>query len=434
MKRQSMDNAEEATHSCGAGGRATYGQRRRRSNMDISSADDSVVAPYRGLTVPKLPGRMNLILLLVVPLLFACLESLPAAVTAAAPNPTSPKVEAVPGLPFQKKNRSQLSPFGKPAVAPPDSGFKIPSQEDIGSNEVISSYRQHYRPQQYLPESDCWIAADIAMLTAILLAGGAMIWRHVRFSRFWPLPAVTLIYFGIIRGGCICPVGSVACMTIGLRHPNMIGVATAVMFLLPLVAAFVMGRVFCVAGCPLGAFQDLLGGGGRRARRIPTLPHAILCGLPVLVLAATIWLALRGAYLFVCLLDPYKTAFFWSYGWMQRILHITHGGLVEPGILQVGNLTAWGILAASVALGVWVYRPFCRFVCPYGVLLGCFSMVAIKRRHIEQTQCVKCGRCEKQCPVQAIIQDPVTREFNISSYRCIQCNRCSSICRRSGIG
>jgi len=324
----------------------------------------------------------------------------------------------------------QWLPAAETAAAPPC--FKIPSQEDIGSNEGITRYREQWRPQQYFPESGNWIVADIAALTAILLAGGLMVWRHAGFKRFWLLSAVTLAYFGIIRGGCICPVGSVANMTIGLRHPEMIGVSTGVMFLLPLVAAFVMGRVFCVAGCPLGAFQDLLGGG--RTRRIPALAHAILSGLPWVVLAVTVWLALRGACFFVCLLDPYKTAFFWSYGWMQRIIHLTHGGLAEPGILRVGDLMAWAILLASVALGAWVYRPFCRFVCPYGVLLGLFSLVAVQRRHIEQSQCVKCGRCEKQCPVQAIARAPGTGEYHISSYRCIQCNRCSSICRKDGIG
>ena len=314
-------------------------------------------------------------------------------------------------------------------AAPPC--FTIPSSEDIGSNEVMSSYREQYSPRQYVPESNAWIVVDITMLAAILLLGGVMVWRHVHFSRFWIPALATLLYFGFIRGGCICPVGSVANMTIGLKHPEMIGVSTGVMFLLPLVAAFIMGRVFCVAGCPLGAVQHLLG--GRRPLKIPALPHAMLRALPVVALAATAWLALRGTCFLVCLLDPYKTAFFFGYGWIQRLLHGVQGGLVEPGVLWVGDLTAWGIFTLAVALGLWVYRPFCRFVCPYGVLLGWFSMVALKRRQIEQSQCVQCGICEKHCPVHAIVRDPKTRDFKISSYHCIQCNRCSSYCRKSGI-
>ncbi|MEI7911975.1 MAG: 4Fe-4S binding protein [Verrucomicrobiota bacterium] len=309
--------------------------------------------------------------------------------------------------------------------------YKIPSDEDITSNEGIAAYREQYRPQQYVPESAAWIGVDIGMLAGILLLGCVMVWRHVNTRHFW-LPAVlSLLYFGFIRGGCICPVGSVANLAIGLRHPEMVGMSTGVMFLLPLTVALFMGRVFCVAGCPLGVLQHLLG--GRRSLRIPALPHAILRTLPLLALAATAWLALRGSCFLVCLLDPYKTAFFFGYGWIQRAIHWLHGGLVEPGVLRVGDLTAWGIFAAAVLLGRWVYRPFCRFVCPYGVLLGLLSMVAFKRRRIEQDPCVQCGICAKNCPVDAIIRDPQTKEFSISSYHCIQCNGCSSLCRKGGI-
>ena len=314
---------------------------------------------------------------------------------------------------------------------PAPSGFSVPSSEDISSNEVMSSYREQYRPQQYMPESDALIVVDIIMLAAILILGGVMVWRHVHSGRFWIPALVTLLYFGLIRGGCICPVGAVSNMTIGLKHPEMIGVSTGVMFLLPLVVAIIMGRVFCVAGCPIGAVQQFLS--GRRQLKIPVLPHAILRTLPVAALAATVWLAIHGTCFLVCLLDPYKTAFFFGYGWIQRLLHGVQGGLVETGVLWVGDLMAWGMFAGAVLLGIWVYRPFCRFVCPYGVLLGLFSVVAFKRRQIEQSQCVQCGTCVKNCPVHAITSDPVTKKVLISSYHCIQCNRCSSYCRKSGI-
>jgi polyferredoxin len=223
----------------------------------------------------------------------------------------------------------------------------------------------------------------------------------------------------------------VANMSIGLSHPERVGLSTAMMFLLPLVAAIFMGRVFCSSGCPLGALQHLLG--GRRSLQPPVWMKRVPLFFPVIILIATAWLAIRGTCMLVCLLDPYKTAFFLGYGWLQRTIHYFQGGLVEPGFHWVGDVGAWGVLVASLLAGYWVYRPFCRFVCPYGVLLGLFSMVAFKRRRIEQSQCVQCGVCEKNCPVGAITADPATKEFSISAYHCIQCNRCSTRCRKNGI-
>jgi polyferredoxin len=319
---------------------------------------------------------------------------------------------------------------GADSLAPDQ--FEIPSAEELGDDSTVTEYREQYSPKLYMPESNVWPFVDIGMLVSVLLLGGVLVWRHVHFKWFRVPAVITLVYFGFIRGGCICPVGSTANVVIGLKHPEMVGITTGIMFLLPLVAAFIMGRIFCVAGCPLGAVQHLLG--GKRSVRFPAIIERITRLLPVAALLSTVWLAFRGSCLLVCTLDPYKTAFFFGYGWIHRVINFFQGGLVEARILWVGDLSAWLVLAGAVILGFWVYRPFCRFVCPYGVLLGLLSMVAIKRRRIDSDPCVQCGICEKTCPVHAITRDPVTREYSISPYHCIQCNRCTSHCRKAGIG
>jgi polyferredoxin len=310
--------------------------------------------------------------------------------------------------------------------SPASSGYSIPSSDELNGNQAIANYRANFKPELYLPESNVWPFADLAVLAAMLVAGGMMVWRRAHSRWFWIPAAVTLGYFGFIRGGCICPVGSVANMAIALAHPTMIGKTTALMFFLPLLAALVMGRMFCVSGCPLGAIQHLLGGG--KNIHPPAALERSLRWLPVAAMIATAWLAVRGGCLLVCILDPYKTAFFFGYGWIHRAVNWLHGGLVEPRFFWVGDLTAWGILLGSLLLGWWVQRPFCRFVCPYSVLLGAFSAVSLKRREIAPEQCIKCGICEKTCPVNAIARDAKTGEFKISSFHCIQCNRCSSHC------
>jgi ferredoxin len=337
-----------------------------------------------------------------------------------------PVAAADEGDPFAAAPAALATP--EPAAPP---CFVVPSAEELGGNAQITNYREQFAPTLYQVEWSGWPILDLTLLAALLLLGAVMVWRHVHCRWFWIPASLSLFYFGVLRGGCICPVGSVANMSIGLAHPELIGISTALMFLLPLVAALFMGRVFCVAGCPLGAMQHLLG--GRYVLRLPAWLERVLRGVPALTLAATAWLAIRGGCMLGCLLDPYKTAFFFGYGWLHRAINWCQGGLVEPGFLWVGDWSAWGILIASVLAGFWIYRPFCRFVCPYGVLLGLFALVAFKRRRIFQANCVNCGSCEKHCPVHAITRDPVTREFGISSFHCIQCNRCSSYCRKNGV-
>ena len=319
---------------------------------------------------------------------------------------------------------------GASAVAP--GSFVIPSAEELSSNVEITNYREQFRPTLYFPESAVWPWADLGMLAALLVMGSAMVWRQVHSRWFWLPATLTLAYFGIIRGGCICPVGSVANLSVGLVHPERVGILTGLMFLLPLGVALSMGRIFCSAGCPLGALQHLLV--GRSLRRLPAAIDRFLRWIPVLTLGATAWLAIRSACRLVCLLDPYKTLFFSGYGWLHRLMNHFQGGLVEPGRFWVGDGTAWAILVGALLTGFWVYRPFCRFLCPYGVLLGAFAVVAFKRRRIERSKCVQCGICEKTCPVRAISHDSLNQELEISSFHCIQCNRCSSGCRKGGIG
>ena len=158
------------------------------------------------------------------------------------------------------------------ATAPTPPCFVIPSAEELGSSEEISNYREQFCPQLYQPEATAWPWVDLGVLAGLLVVGGAMVWRHAHFRWFWMPAVVTLGYFGFVRGGCICPVGSVANLSLGLVHPELIGKTTALMFFLPLLAALIMGRVFCVAGCPLGAVQHLLG--GRRSLRLQAIKNS----------------------------------------------------------------------------------------------------------------------------------------------------------------
>ena len=298
--------------------------------------------------------------------------------------------------------------------------------------EDMELYKVSCSPETYSPESFEWELLDLFILIALLGTASVLSLRHRSKNTFTAMTAVGLLYFGIFRGGCICPVGATTNFFIGLAEPEMIGKVVVLIFLLPLIAAFLFGRVFCTSACPLGAVQHLLS--RRKGYQIPRTPLRILQILPFFVLIATVRGALRGGFFLACKLDLYKLLFFSGHGWIEQLGQWIEGTLTEPGILRIGDVFSWSILGIVLLLGVFIHRPFCRFICPYGVLLGLFSSIGLRRRTIDPSSCFICSQCSKTCPTQAIVVDKKNRTAKVSNFHCIQCGRCDEICKAGSFG
>jgi polyferredoxin len=69
-----------------------------------------------------------------------------------------------------------------------------------------------------------------------------------------------------------------------------------------------------------------------------------------------------------------------------------------------------------------VYRPFCRYLCPLGVIYGLFNPVSFYRFRIDEQKCTKCGICQSTCKLSI----PVYLKPN--STECIRCGDCIEAC------
>ncbi len=292
--------------------------------------------------------------------------------------------------------------------------------------QELADYKEALVPQEFLHEPFSWEIVDLVVLAVLLMAAGLLSLKHQPKCRFTALSVVGLLYFGLFRGGCICPVGATTNFCMGLAAPEMIGETVAALFLMPLVAAFFAGRVFCTSACPLGTIQHLLA--RKNGYPIPRRLNNILRLIPFVLLAATAWGALRSGIFLACKLDVYKPIFFTGHAWFGQLGDLANGTPTEPGLVLVGDLLIWLTLGFALLLGIFVPRPFCRFACPYGALLGFFSKIGLRRRRIDAESCFACIQCTKTCPVQAITAVGKNQAVIVDDFYCIQCGRCDGTC------
>jgi ferredoxin len=218
---------------------------------------------------------------------------------------------------------------------------------------------------------------DIGVITVAMgLVAYFALYRRSRRGILW-ITIGSAIYLGLIREGCVCPVGSLQNVAAALGDPAfLLPLPVILLFALPLVAALFFGRVFCGGVCPLGAVQDLV-----MLRPLPMAPWLsdALGLLRYVYLGMAVLFAANGAMFLVCKYDPFVGFF---------------------------RLTASsGIMIYSVAflaLSVFIARPYCRFLCPYGVLLGWMSRLATRTVRTTPDVCIECRLCENGCPVGAI--------------------------------
>ncbi len=234
-------------------------------------------------------------------------------------------------------------------------------------------------PQTSTPGARAEIFNYIDVLV-LFLALSIITWlilkKRSRKGVFW-MSIFSLGYFGFYKAGCVCAIGSVQNVTLGLFDSTYhIPLMVIAFFALPLLFALFFGRVFCAGVCPLGALQDIF---AFKPMKVKPWIQKALGLIPFIYLGLAILYAATATDFIICRYDPFVGFF---------RMDATFAMFLAGGILLL--------------VGVLVARPYCRFLCPYAVLLNWCSRVSKKHISITPTECIQCKLCEDSCPFDAI--------------------------------
>ncbi|MGB6827909.1 MAG: 4Fe-4S binding protein, partial [Terracidiphilus sp.] len=86
--------------------------------------------------------------------------------------------------------------------------------------------------------------------------------------------------------------------------------------------------------------------------------------------------------------------------------------------------TAAIVLLALVLLSILIENFWCRYLCPYGALMGLVSLLSPVKIRRDADACIDCAKCAKACPASL----PVDRLLQIRSAECAACMECIAVC------
>lgn len=242
---------------------------------------------------------------------------------------------------------------------------------------------------------------ELFLLYRQVLAGGPLtVHRSPLVEGFLPISALMSLK-SLVLSGQWDPV-----------HP-----AGLTILLAALTISLVARKAFCSWICPVGAVSRGVAALGERwlGRRVEipassrlgvalTLPKYLLLGL-------FLWVILLG-------LDERGIRAFrhTSYNYVAEIKMLLF--FLEPSALTVAVLTI------LFGLSLLIRNFWCRFLCPYGALLGVLGALSPLRIHRRSDRCTGCLRCTRGCPSEILVHS--ARE--VRSPECTGCLTCVARC------
>ncbi|MBQ3079208.1 MAG: redoxin family protein [Clostridia bacterium] len=241
------------------------------------------------------------------------------------------------------------------------------------------------------------------------------------------------IYTGAVKNLCVpgfncysCPGAVGACPLGALQNAVAASGSRAPTYVLGVLLLYglIFGRTVCGWLCPVGLMQELL-------HKIPTVKirknfvTRILSWLKYVILAVFVIIIP-----FLYSPQSYPVPAFCKYICPEGTFGGAIGLLANPvnfdkfSMLGILFTRKFVIMLIIIGLCIFIYRAFCRFICPLGAIYGLFAKVCVLGVKVEAPKCTDCGRCVRECPMDI---------RRAGDHECIHCGKCIDVCPTKAI-
>lgn len=191
-----------------------------------------------------------------------------------------------------------------------------------------------------------------------------------------------------------------------------------------LLYSMLFGRMICGWLCPFGLIQELFYkikspklGKSPVTRILSYLKYVILV---FFVFIVPIMYAFRDTPL------PAFCKYICPAGTLEGGISLLSNAVNASYFSMLGPIFTWKfLLMVSIMVGcVFVFRLFCRFLCPLGALYGLFNKISFFGVKVEKSKCTDCGLCQAKCKMDI---------HHVGDQECISCGECVEVCPTKAI-
>lgn len=265
-----------------------------------------------------------------------------------------------------------------------------------------------------------WIQLVVAVLTNGYLQGFVQGKIFKGKSKLFCVPGLNCYSCPGALGSC--PIGSLQAVLGDSKYQIAFYVLGFIMLF-----GVILGRFVCGFLCPFGFVQDLLYKIKAPKIKMPPRIDKPLRLLKYFILAIFVLILPMFAVDAFGIAPPYFCKWICPAGTLEGGIPL----VLKNESLQkaIGFLFNWKVilLAIIVLASIFIYRPFCKYICPLGAFYSVFNKFSFYQMQIDRTKCTGCKACERQCKMQVNILK------NINSTECIRCGECKYVCKQGAI-